>query len=250
MEPFYLAPESGRGGGRGRFLTTQWSMVVAAGDSQNPRFNDALSEICERYWYPVYVYIRRRGANADSAQDLAQGFFSHLLEKGTLKAADRERGRFRSFLLTALKFYLSDEYDRATAKKRGGGLQALSLDMDDAENRYHLEAEPEGNPDRVFAKRWALEVLDLTHRRLQDELGDSANPERARRLSIFLSSEGDDISYKEISAELDMSESAVKVAVHRMRKRFGNLLREEVARTVADPTETDRELRFLLSALE
>ena len=225
-------------------------MVAAAGDSQDPRFNDALSDLCESYWFPVYVFVRRRGASADRAEDLTQGFFSHLLEKGTLKAADRDRGRFRSFLLTAVKFYLSDEYDRETALKRGGGQEALSLDMDDAENRYNLEAEPDENPDQIFAKRWALEVLDRTHRQLQDELTKSGNPERAQRLSIFLSSEGDDVSYREIAGELDMSESAVKVAVHRMRKRFGGLLREEVARTVVDPTEIDGELRFLLEALD
>ncbi|MEE2778375.1 MAG: sigma factor-like helix-turn-helix DNA-binding protein [Acidobacteriota bacterium] len=235
---------------RARFKTTLWSMVVAAGDSQNPRFHDELAILCENYWYPVYAFVRRRGANADHAQDLAQGFFPHILEKGTLKAADRDRGRFRSFLLTALKFYLSDEYDRATAKKRGGGQEALSLDMEDAESRYKLEAEPEGNPDRIFAKRWALEVLDHTHRKPHAEFEEGANPERARRLSIFLSSDGDDISYREVGEELDMSESAVKVAVHRMRKRFGGLLRDEVARPVVDPTQIDRELRFLLSAIE
>jgi len=225
-------------------------MVIAAGDTQSPRFHDALGVLCEGYWYPVYAFIRRRGADSDRAQDLAQGFFSHLLEKHTLKAADRERGRFRSFLLTALKFYLADENDRAKAKKRGGGQEALSLDLEGAEERYSLETEPEGSPDRVFEKRWALEVLERTQGRLQEEIENSANPERSRRLAVFLTGDGDGVTYKEVAAELDMSESAVKVAVHRLRKRFGALLREEVAATVVDPNETDRELRFLLAALE
>lgn len=223
---------------------------MAAGDSQDPRFEEALGDLCERYWYPVYAYVRRRGADADAAQDLTQGFFSHVLEKGTLRAADRERGRFRSFLLTAVKFYLSDEYDRATAKKRGGGLEALSLDMEDAESRYLLEADAETNPDRMFARRWALEVLDLAHRRLEGELATSANPERGHRLAAYLTGDAEDVSYKEVGNELGMSEAAVKVAVHRLRKRFGALLREEVASTVVDPEDTDRELRFLLSSLD
>ena len=225
-------------------------MVIAAGDTQSPRFHDALGGLCEGYWYPVYAFIRRRGADSDRAQDLAQGFFSHLLEKRTLKAADRERGRFRSFLLTALKFYLADESDRAKAKKRGGGQEALSLDLEGAEERYSLEAEPDGSPDRVFEKRWALEVLERTQGRLQEEIANSASPERSRRLAVFLTGDGDGVTYKAVAAELDMSESAVKVAVHRLRKRFGALLREEVAATVVDPNETDRELRFLLAALE
>lgn len=233
-----------------RFRTTQWSMVIAAGDDRNPRFQQALADLCERYWYPVYAFIRRRGADPDAAQDLAQGFFSYILEKNTLRAADRERGRFRSFLLTALKFYLADEYDRARAQKRGGGQEALSLDLEGAEARYRLEAEPEAEPDRVFEKRWALEVLEQTHRRLQEEIDRSANPERSRRLAAFLTGEGDDQSYREVAADLGMTESAVKVAVHRLRKRYGALLREEVERTVGDPGETEGELRFLLAALE
>lgn len=234
----------------GRFRTTQWSLVLAAGDDRNPRFHQALADLCERYWYPVYAYVRRRGADPDAAQDLAQGFFSSLLEKNTLRAADRDRGRFRSFLLTALKFYLADEYDRARALKRGGGQEALSLDLEGAEARYRLEAEPEASPDRVFERRWALEVLEQTHRRLQEEIARSSHPERPRRLAAFLTGDGDDQSYREVAAELGMSESAVKVAVHRLRKRYGALLREEVERTVGNPEETEGELRFLLAALE
>jgi RNA polymerase sigma-70 factor (ECF subfamily) len=234
----------------GQFHTTQWSMVLAAGDERNPRFQQALSELCERYWYPVYAYVRRRGAGADEAQDLAQGFFSTLLERNTLAAADRERGRFRSFLLTALQYYLADQHDRSAAKKRGGGRESLSLDLDGAEERYRLEADPEGTPDRLFERRWALAVLESTHHRLQEEIARSSNPDRSRRLAAYLTGDGDDTSYRDVAAELDMTESAVKVAVHRLRKRFGAMLREEVERTVNDPGETESELRFLLAALE
>ena len=233
----------------GQFRTTQWSLVIAAGDDRNPRFHQALSDLCESYWYPVYAYVRRRGGDADSAQDLTQGFFSSLLERNTLAAADRERGRFRSFLLTALKFYLADEHDRATAKKRGAGVVAMSLDLEGAEERYRLEAEPDDTPDRAYERRWALEVLDLTHRRLRTEIERSAHPERAQRLARYLTGDGDEAGYREVAEELGMTESAVKVAVHRLRKRFGALLREEVERTVGDPGETEGELRFLLAAL-
>ena len=233
----------------GQFRTTQWSLVIAAGDDRNPRFHQALSDLCESYWYPVYAYVRRRSGDADSAQDLTQGFFSSLLERNTLAAADRERGRFRSFLLTALKFYLADEHDRATAKKRGAGVTAISLDLEGAEERYRLEAEPDDAPDRAYERRWALEVLELTHQRLRTEIERSAQPARALRLAGYLTGDRDEASYRVVADELGMTESAVKVAVHRLRKRYGALLREEVERTVGDPGETEGELRFLLAAL-
>lgn len=234
-----------------RFLTTHWSMVQAAGDKQSPEFARAMSDLCELYWYPVYAFVRRRGADVDRAQDLTQGFFSRLLEKDTLRAADPDRGRFRSFLLSALKFYLGDERDRERAQKRGGGLKPVSLDVDveAAESRYILEADPDQTPDKVFYRRWAMELLDHTHERLRDELQNTGDPERSIRLAAFLTSEGGGATYAEVAAELGMSEGAVKVAVHRLRKRFGTLLREEVARTVVDPADIDEELRFLLTTI-
>jgi RNA polymerase sigma factor (sigma-70 family) len=236
-------------GGGGRFLTTQWSRVLAAGDSLHPESSQALSDLCERYWYPVYVFARRRVADADAAEDLVQGFFSHLLERKTLRSADPLRGRFRSFLLGAFKFYLADERERAGARKRGGGAVVASLDLDDAESRYRLEARADDNPDRLFERRWAMEVLAHAHRRLGEEAAASANPERARRLAGFLTDAGG-ARYREVAEELEMTEAAVKVAVHRLRRRFGTLLREEVARTVEDPAKVDEELRFLFAALE
>lgn len=231
-----------------QFATTQWSVVLAAGDSQDPHFHDALADLCQRYWYPVYAYVRRWGTDADAAQDLAQGFFCHLLEKRTLKSVSRDRGRFRSFLLGCLKLYVADERDRARAAKRGGGTAAVPLDLDAAEQRYASETDPKESPDRLFARRWALEVLAQTHARLAEDLERAADPERSRRLARFLT-DGDAPRYRDVAAELGMSESAVKVAVHRLRRRFGTLLREEVARTVADPERVDEELRFLLDAV-
>ncbi len=236
-------------GGGGRFLTTRWSLVLAAGDRGHPDGAAALATLCERYWYPVYVFARRRGRDADEAQDLVQGFFSHLLERGTLGSADPDRGRFRSFLLGAFKYYLSDVAVRAAAQKRGGGVSLQSLDLDDAESRYRLEADPAASPDRLFARRWALELLAHARRRLDAELAAASNPERSRRLARFLTSSGG-ARYREVAAELGMTESAVKVAVHRLRRRFGALLREEVAETVEDEARIDDELRFLLSCLE
>ena len=242
-------PESRTHLGGGRFLTTRWSMVLAAGDTRHPDSADALATLCERYWYPVYAFARRRGRDADEAQDLVQGFFSHLLEKKTLGAAEPERGRFRSFLLGAFKFYLADQAAHAAAQKRGGGATHHSLDLDDAESRYRLETDPANDPDRVFSRHWALELLGHARRRLYAEIEASANPERSRRLAAFLTGAGGE-RYREVAAELGMSESAVKVAVHRLRRRFGALLREEVAQTVADEARVDEELRYLFSCLE
>lgn len=236
-------------GGGGRFLTTQWSRVLAAGDSLHPESSQALADLCERYWYPVYVFARRRVGDAEAAEDLVQGFFSHLLERKTLRSADPLRGRFRSFLLGAFKFYLADERARAGARKRGGAAVVSSLDVDDAESRYRLEASVDGNPDRLFERRWAMEVLAHAHRRLAEEAAASANPQRTRRLADFLTDAGG-ARYREVADELEMTEAAVKVAVHRLRRRFGTVLREEVARTVEDPAKVDDELRFLFAALE
>lgn len=231
-----------------RFLTTQWSLVLAAGDSAAPGSREALDELCSLYWYPVYAFARRRGAAVEDAQDQVQGFFSHLLERGTLKGADPGRGRFRSFLLGAFKLYLADERSRQVARKRGGGATALPLDLEGAEERYRLEADGDENPDRLFARRWALELLAHTRTRLDDELAAGRNPERSRRLAGFLT-DAEEAPYREVAEELGMSESAVKVAVHRLRQRYGALLREEVARTVEDSARVDDELRYLFSVL-
>ncbi len=236
-------------GSRARaFATTQWSLVLAAGDSQGPGFESALTDLCQRYWYPVYAYLRRRGINAEDARDLTQSFFCHLLEKRTLKAADRDRGRFRSFLLGTVKRFLADQRLREQALKRGGGAAAVAMDLEAAERKYELEVDSREDPDRQFTRRWALSLLDHTHQRLRKDLEDSPHPERSRRLAAYLT-DNEDRPYRELAGELEMTESAVKVAVHRLRRRFGRLLREEVARTLADAAQIDDEIRFLFTAI-
>jgi RNA polymerase sigma-70 factor (ECF subfamily) len=222
---------------------------VAAADSRHPDYRRALAQLCSDYWYPVYAFVRRRGADPDAAQDLTQGFFSQLLEKQTIKAADRERGRFRSFLLAALKFHLSHERERAAAQKRGGGQAAIPLDASTAESRYKLEPADPRTPESLFERRWALLLLDRTLDRLREELKGSVRAERSLKLVVYLTGDDSTPSYKQVAAELEMTESAVKVAVHRLRGRFRELLREEVRQTVDDPAEVDDELRHLFAVL-
>ena len=233
----------------GRFPDTQWSLVAVAGDSHHPRVRDAVEDLCRLYWYPVYAFIRRGGADTDTAQDRTQGFFSHLLEKRTWRSADPDRGRFRSFLLGALKRYVLDERDRAIALKRGGGLEILPLDLSGFEQRYRVESRTEDSPERTFARRWALETLERSLAQLWQELERSSDLERSRRLAACLTGNGDTTPYRQLAVELGMTEPAVRVAIHRMRKRFGTILRREVARTVSDPSSVDDELRYLFSCL-
>jgi RNA polymerase sigma-70 factor (ECF subfamily) len=233
----------------GRFATTRWSLVVAAGDSDHPHFRDALEELCGLYWYPVYAFIRRGGVDSDAAQDLAQGFFSHLLEKRTWRSADPDRGRFRSFLLGALKLFLANERERAMALKRGGGREILSLELSGAEQRYRLERKSGEDPERAFARRWALEVIDRAVSQFREELERSPEPERSLILAARLTGDGGGAPYCTVAAELEMTEGAVRVAVHRMRRRFGAILRQEVTKTVSDPSRIDDELRYLLSCV-
>lgn len=220
--------------------------MLRAGDSLDPSASQALAELCERYWYPVYAFLRRRGQSVDDAQDLAQSFFVHLLERRTVKAADPGRGRFRSFLLTALKFHVADQRAWQSAKKRGGGVTPASLDFEMAEEKYQLEGDPEETPDRLFDRRWALEVLETTYRQLREELARSAHPERVRLVDLLT---GEGPAYAVVGEELGMSTSAVKVAMHRLRQRFGSSLRDQVSQTVDDPSKVDDELRYLLRAV-
>jgi RNA polymerase sigma-70 factor (ECF subfamily) len=230
------------------FETTQWTLVVAAGDPQHPESRAALADLCQSYWYPLYVYLRRRGYPQQEAEDLVQGFFAQLLEKNYIKAADRERGRFRSFLLTSLKNYAANEWDRRTALKRGGDATTLSLDFEDAEGRYVIEPADERTPEQEFDRGWAFAQLRQVLERMRTEAGD--DDERFATLQGFLTGDADDIRYKDVAERLGMSEGAVKVAVHRLRQRFGALLREEVARTLVDPDDVDDEIRHLFAAFE
>jgi RNA polymerase sigma-70 factor (ECF subfamily) len=234
------------------FGTTHWSLVLAAGDDQqSSRAHKALAALCERYWYPIYVQVRRMRHDPDTAQDLTQGFFIHLLETDALKVATPERGRFRAFLKASLRHYLSNERHRRQAQKRGGGTPHVSLDLSDAERRFRREPSHGATPDVLFERAWARTILGRALESLRAEMDTSAEARnRFARLQPFLSGTSSSAqTYRQVATELGMSESAVKVAVHRLRERFGRVLRDEIAGTLADPTEVDEEIRYLLSVI-
>ncbi len=231
------------------FQTTRWTLVVAAGGPVTEQSREALARLCEIYWYPLYAYVRRWGHPADEAQDLTQEFFARLIERNVVAEADPTRGRFRSFLLASLKHFLANEHDRATALKRGGGRPLLSLEFQTAESRYRLEPADRETPDRVFERGWAAALLDRVMARLAEEQEQAGRRDLFDRLRPALAEGTAEASYAQIGAAIGMSEGAIKVAVHRLRRRFGELLREEIAETVADPAEVDEEIRYLLAAL-
>jgi RNA polymerase sigma factor (sigma-70 family) len=238
-----------RAAGR-QFATTRWSQVIAAGADQTLESREALARLCELYWYPLYAYVRRWGHDADQAQDLTQEFFARLLEKHYLRAADPARGRFRSFLLASLKHFLSNERDRITAVKRGGRATVISLEFENAEGRYSREPPDQETPETVYERRWALTLLERTLGRLRAEFRATGKESVFARLEGYLTGEKETLPYADIGESLGMSEGAVKVAVHRLRRRFGALLREEIAETVSDPAQVDDEVRDLFRALK
>jgi RNA polymerase sigma-70 factor (ECF subfamily) len=233
----------------GRFATTHWSLIVAARDRDSPHAREALAALCQSYWYPLYAYIRRQGFDPDRAQDLTQEFFARFLEKDFLGAADRTKGQFRSFLIVACKHFLANERDRARALKRGGGRAPVSLDFQDAESRYRLEPAHTLTPEKLFERRWALTLLDQVLTRLREEMGGAQRGGHFDRLKVFLVGQKDSDSYRQAGQELGMTEGAVKVAVHRLRGRYRELLREEIGRTLEDPAQIDEEVRHLFVAL-
>jgi RNA polymerase sigma factor (sigma-70 family) len=233
--------------GPSQFPTTRWSLVVAAGDPQRKEARSALVFLCENYWYPLYAYLRRRGCPADEAQDLTQAFFVRVLEGRYLDCADPEKGRFRSFLLTSLKFFVADEEDRRRAYKRGGGA-VVSLEFSSGEERYQREPSHDETPERIFERRWALSVLDRVVEKLREEFVSHGRPEHFERLKVFLLGAAD-APYAALAREMNTSEGALKVAIHRLRKRYRDLFRQEIADTVADPAEVESELRYLAAVL-
>lgn len=235
--------------GARRFVTTRWSQVLAAGQGRESDGAQALAELCEAYWYPLYSFVRRWGNDADHAQDLTQEFFARLLEKHYLRDADPARGRFRSFLLASLRHFLSNERDRAGAVKRGGRVAVLSLEMEGAEGRYSLEPPDTETPERVFERQWALTLLERTQARMRREFEDAGKGELLGRLEGYLTGDQETLPYSELAVELNMSEGAIKVAVHRLRRRFGALLRAEIGETVSDPAQIDDEIRELFRVL-
>ena len=233
--------------GPSRFPTTRWTLVIAAAGPQRKEARAALISLCENYWYPLYAYLRRRGYPADQAQDLTQEFFTRVLEGRYLDRADPEKGRFRSFLLTSLKFFVADEEDRQRAHKRGGGA-VLSLEFSSGEERYQREPAHNETPEWIFERRWALSVLDRVVDKLRDEFLRHGRPEHFERLKVFLLGQSD-APYAGLAREMNTSEGALKVAIHRLRKRYRELFRQEIADTVADPAEVEPELRFLAAVL-
>lgn len=236
-------------GSPSRFAATRWSVVVAAGDWQaGSESRRAMDELARAYWFPLYAYLRRKGNPPAQAEDLVQGFFARLLEKDVLAAADRSRGRFRSFLLASLNHYLANEWDKARAAKRGGGVRAISLEGMDAESRYAAEPVDAMTPERVFERRWALAVLDQVLEHLREDYRRRGQGELLAALEPTLVGQSAE-TYAQVGDRLGLSEAAVKVAAHRLRRRYRELLREEIAQTVSEASLVDEEIRQLLASL-
>jgi RNA polymerase sigma factor (sigma-70 family) len=234
---------------RDRFATTRWTLVNAAGRQSDPEAAEALAELCQMYWPPLYGYLRGRGCTPDEAQDLTQGFFARFLERRSIRAADQTRGRFRAFLLTVLKRYVINERERATAARRGGRHLHLNLDFEDAERTYVLERRDEDTPEKVFDRKWAAITLERALHRLRDEYEVAGKGAEAAALMPYLTETGDLPSYKTVAEALDSTEGAVKVEVHRLRQRFGTILRLQVGETVTSPEDVDDEVRALIRAI-
>ncbi len=238
------------GDATGRFPTTQWSRVVTAASRDATEAREALSALCEAYWYPIYAYVRHRGHGPEPARDLTQDFFTYLLERDVIARADPARGRFRAFLRTVCARSLADWRDREQAAKRGGGRTPVSIDPADAERRYAREPSHELTPDRIFDRTWALTLLSRVVERLRREYDDAGRSARFAELIAVLTRDPGSASYAEIADRLGTTEGNVRVALHRLRGRYGLLLREEIAATVGDETLVDDEIRTLFAALE
>lgn len=234
---------------RGTFVTTHWSVVLAAGDARSARHTEALEQLCRTYWYPLYVFTRCRGFEEHEAKDLTQAYFARLLAHNDLQVADERRGKFRTFLLHSLQNFLANEWDKSQRLKRGGGAVILSLDDDTAEERYKLEPVTEAAPEFLFDRSWAEAVLAAAFSRFQSEVAESGDLPRYELLKPFLLSGEGNTSYTEAAAKLGISETGVRSVVHRFRKRFRELIRAEIANTVANSDEIDEEIRHLFEAL-
>jgi RNA polymerase sigma factor (sigma-70 family) len=231
------------------FVTTQWSVVLAAGWNDTTRAQAALERLCQTYWYPLYAYVRRRGYSPHDAQDLTQEFFARLLERQSLATADPERGRFRSFMLSALNHFLASEWKKARTLKRGGGCPTLSLDWAAAEQRFDLGPATDATPDKLFEKQWATALLDEVLNRLEQEYRNDGKAELFMSLRATLMGSRETQPYAELATALGMNESAVKVAVHRLRKRYREHIRSEIANTVDGSQDIEDELRHLFRVL-
>jgi len=228
------------------FATTRWTVILRAAHEDDPEALASLTEVCRGYWYPLYAYVRRQGFDPHTAQDLTQEFFAKLIEKNYLAGADRQRGRFRWFLITAFKCFLANEFDRVHAQKRGGGERPLSLDQMTAEERYAHEPADAMNADLIYDRRWALDLLARARARLEEEYQDGDKGRRFELLCQFLPGGEPSASQAVLGDRLGLSENAVKQEVHRMKRRMAELIRSEVEQTVSHPDDVDDELRHLI----
>lgn len=237
------------GAGTQSFLTTRWSLVQRAGGQNADQAREALAALCEAYWYPLYAFVRKKGVQAEDAADVTQGFFARLLEKGDLARVAPERGRFRAFLLASIQHYLANHRDRERAQKRGGDCTQLSIDFADADARFARESTAELSPERAFERVWAVALLERCLAALEEEYRSSGRAEIFEALEPHLTSTGTDEPFAECAQRLGMTETAVKVAAHRLRKRYRARLREEIAQTVASEADVEDEIRDLFRAL-
>jgi len=233
-----------------RFAATRWSIVLAAGgDCAATDTRRALEELIQAYWFPLYAFVRRQGESPVAAEDLVQEFFARLLEKKSLSQVDPSKGKFRSFLLASVKHFLSKERAKSRAKKRGGGRPMLVIDASGAEARYAVEPADEMTPERLFDRRWALAVLDQVLDRLSREYAEGGKSELYAALEPCLTCGSGAVNYAQVARELKMAEGTVRVAVHRLRRRYRDLLKEEIAQTVDSPGEVEEEIAYLLKCL-
>jgi DNA-directed RNA polymerase specialized sigma24 family protein len=236
-------------GGNRQFATTHWSIVRRVNHENSSAASSALQELCQIYWYPLYTYVRRQGNDANTAADLTQAFFADLLQREDLKRVDPDLGKFRSFLLTALKHFLINQWDKAKAQKRGGGRSPLSLDFGAADDRYRLEPAHNQTPELIYQQQWAKTLLDRVQQDLRAEFAKRGKAHQFDKLQSFLAGKNSEETLATAAAQLEMSEVAVKVALHRMRQRFGELLRAEIEQTVSTSEEVDMEIQQLFDVL-
>jgi RNA polymerase sigma-70 factor (ECF subfamily) len=230
------------------FATTHWTVVLAAGKRSTPQSDRALEELCRAYWFPLYAYVRRRGHTKEDAEDLTQAFFARFLEKNYLAGLSAERGRFRAFLLASLKHFLINDWKKSQCQKRGGGEALLSLDWQTADTKFQVAATAEPSPDKAFDREWALALLAKVIERLQKKCEADGKAKLFAQLKMFLTAGKDGTAQAEVAKALGMEEGAVRVAIHRLRKRYRQLLRDEIAQTLADAADVDEEMRALFGA--
>ena len=230
------------------FATTHWTVVLAAGKTHTPQADEALEDLCRTYWFPLYAYVRRRGHSREDAEDLTQAFFARFLARNYLAGLEAERGRFRAFLLASLKHFLANEWDKSRRQKRGGGVAHLSLDWQTADTQFQIAGAAQPSPEKAYDREWAVALLGRVIARLQADYSAAGKAELFDQLKVFLSAGKGEVAYGEVARALGMEEGAIRVAVHRMRKRYRELLRDEIAHTLSDPALVDEEIQALFGA--